>query len=94
MSTAVSANLEVLGGQNGSKSTVLVLCKATPQAPPTLFGQSLCEDQHSPVPIGQDRRRRDAHMVGYCAGVREHNRPQRGGLRASGRVHSSSETAM
>jgi hypothetical protein len=29
----------VLGGKNGSKSTVPVLRKATPQAPPTLFGQ-------------------------------------------------------
>ena len=31
---------EAQGGQNGSKSTVSVLRKATPQAPPTLFGQS------------------------------------------------------
>jgi hypothetical protein len=33
--------LDVLGGKNGSKSAVLVLCKATGQAPLTLFGQSL-----------------------------------------------------
>jgi hypothetical protein len=33
--------LDVLGGKNGSKSTVPVLRKATPQAPPTLFGQFL-----------------------------------------------------
>jgi hypothetical protein len=32
--------LDVLGGKNGSKSAVLVLCKATGQAPLTLFGQS------------------------------------------------------
>jgi len=38
---ALSANLDVLGGENGSKSAVLVLCKATGQAPLTLFGQSL-----------------------------------------------------
>src|SRR5215208_7495295 len=38
---ALSANLDVLGGKNGSKSAVLVLCKATGQAPLTLFGQSL-----------------------------------------------------
>src|ERR687889_2654385 len=31
---------EAQGDQNGSKSTVSVLRKATPQAPPTLFGQS------------------------------------------------------
>src|SRR5215218_1436787 len=37
---ALSANLDVLGGKNGSKSAVLVLCKATGQAPLTLFGQS------------------------------------------------------
>jgi hypothetical protein len=33
--------LDVLGGKYGSKSAVLVLCKATGQAPLTLFGQSL-----------------------------------------------------
>src|SRR5829696_7140371 len=38
---ALSANLDVLGGKYGSKSAVLVLCKATGQAPLTLFGQSL-----------------------------------------------------
>src|SRR5215217_8330754 len=37
---ALSANLDVLGGENGSKSAVLVLCKATGQAPLTLFGRS------------------------------------------------------
>ena len=37
---ALSANLDVLGGKNGSKSAVLVLCKATGQAPLTLFRQS------------------------------------------------------
>src|SRR5215213_7247934 len=31
---------EAQGDQNGSKSTVSVLRKATSQAPPTLFGQS------------------------------------------------------
>ena len=31
---------EVKGGQNGPKSAVSVVRKATPQAPPTLFGQS------------------------------------------------------
>jgi hypothetical protein len=38
---ALSADLDVLGSKNGSKSAVLVLCKATGQAPLTLFGQSL-----------------------------------------------------
>src|SRR5215208_1297057 len=47
---ALSANLDVLGGKNGSKSAVLVLCKATGQAPLTLFGQSLCSGQDS-LPI-------------------------------------------
>ena len=53
---ALSANLDVLGGKYGSKSAVLVLCKATGQAPLTLFGQSqkrnsqksVCRMPHSP----------------------------------------------
>jgi hypothetical protein len=39
----------VLGGKNGSKSAVLVLCKATGQAPLTLFGQSLAELRRIPI---------------------------------------------
>src|SRR5215204_2409856 len=49
---ALSANLDVLGGKNGSKSAVLVLCKATGQAPLTLFGQSRKRNSANFAPEG------------------------------------------
>jgi hypothetical protein len=64
--------LDVLGGKYGSKSAVLVLCKATGQAPLTLFGQSqkgnspkfACRIVHkSPSESGEDSLQAHSYRV-------------------------------
>jgi hypothetical protein len=78
---ALSADLDVLGGKYGSKSAVLVLCKATGQAPLTLFGQSrkvnsaklVCRMVHGPArwqPYGRPETSRLLNVNHYMLDVR------------------------
>src|SRR5215211_8218209 len=78
------------GRQNGSQSAVLVLCKATGQAPLTLFGQSQGEVQRSPTPIGPGAPARGCpYPRVLCARRKDRSR---GGLRASGRGAAKSRS--